>query len=322
MRKKKASATWDGKRIVEQGVYDGIPLDVYHSAGLFGSAAVSSSGLRRLFSLSPAHFYDEWVYNPQREEALDEDAPHFAIGRAVHHLFLRDLSAGSFKDLFVIRPDEYPDRNTGVLKKWTRASIYCQRWHERQHRNGLTVLTSTDFANIRGMANSLAAHPIVQAGALNGRIERSIFWQDKATSLWIKTRPDAIPTTSVDFVDLKTTTSVLWPDIQRAIAECGYQQQGALICEGAKRVLGIERPTFTLIFIEKKKPWCVRVVTLKDEELARGEKQNRYALDVIARCLKSGHWPGPGGEREDAEHIELPAWAQNQIDTKLQLGET
>ena len=105
-----------------------------------------------------------------------------------------------------------------------------------------------------------------------------------------------------------------------AFMKVGYHQQGALVCEGAKRLLGIDRPTFTLVFIEKKKPWCVRVVTLKDNELARGEKQNRYALDVIARCLKSGRWPGPGGEREDAEHIELPEFAQKRIDDKLTFG--
>jgi hypothetical protein len=64
----------------------------------------------------------------------------------------------------------------------------------------------------------------------------------------------------------------------------------------------------------------VRVVTLKDVDLDRGEKQNRYALDAVARCIKSGHWPGPGGEREDAEHLELPEWAQKQIDDRLEYG--
>lgn len=306
------------KPISTPGIYSGIPLDRYHRADICDGVSVSSSGLRRLFTLSPAHFYAEWSGNPNAVEP--EEKAHHVIGRAVHHLFLREIGAGAFTELFVDQPDEYPDRQTGVLKKWTYQAEYCRRWRSRQEKAGRSILTQTDLRNIRGMANSLAAHPIIEAGALNGQIERSIFWKDAATGIWIKSRPDAIPTTSVDFVDLKTTNSVLWPDIQRTIAECGYHQQGALICEGAKRVLGIDRPTFTLIFVEKKPPWCVRVVTLKDNDLARGAKQNRYALAVMARCLASGKWPGPGGDREDAEHIELPTWAQNQIDTKLEFG--
>jgi len=309
---------WKGKTITKPGIYAGIPLAKYHSADICDGPSVSSSDLRKLFLQSPAHMYAEWPGNPDASER--EETAAMIVGRAAHHLFLRDIKLGSFRDLFCVKPEQYPDRDTGVLKKWTRSSIYCKRWEDRMQRNGLSILTQEDFNNLRGMADSLANHPIINAGALNGQIESSLFWKDKATGLWLKSRPDAIPTTSVDFVDLKTTISVQWPDIQRTIAEYGYHQQGALICEGAKQVLGIDRPTFTLVFIEKKKPWCVRVVTLKDNELDRGHRANRYALDAVARCLKAKRWPGPGGEREDAEHIELPAWAQTQIDTKLEFG--
>lgn len=303
---------WQGKPIIKAGIYSGIPIESYHKQ-LCDAPSVSSTDLRVLFAESPAHFYAQWPGNADYERP-DEKA-HFALGRAVHHLFLGEKN---FSKLFCVQPQEYPDKRTGVMKPWRYGADYTDGWRDRQRAKKLSILTPADFDNIRGMADSLATHPIVLAGALNGQIERSVFWKDKATGLWCKIRPDAIPTSSVDFVDLKTTTSVKWQDIQRSIAEFGYQQQGALICEGAKRVLGIDRPTFTLIFIEKKRPWCVRVVTLKDNELARGEKQNRYALDTIARCLKANRWPGPGGDREDAELIELPAWAQTQIDTKLE----
>lgn len=305
---------WNGKPIVKPGIYSGIPIESYHKQ-LCEAASVSSTDLRCLFSESPAHCYAQWPGNPQHERP--EEKSHFILGRAVHHLFLGEKN---FSKLFCVQPEEYPDKKTGVLKPWRYGADYTDNWRDRQRAKNLAILTQKDFDNIRGMAESLAKHPIVTAGALNGAIERSVFWKDKLTGLWIKIRPDAIPTSSVDFVDLKSTTSVKWIEIQRALAEYNYQQQGALICEGAKRVLGIDRPTFSLIFIEKKKPWCVRVVTLKDNELARGEKQNRLALDSFAQCLKAKHWPGPGGDREDAELIELPTWAQTQIDTKLQFG--
>src|SRR5262249_29876878 len=193
---------------------------------------------------------------------------------------------------------------TGELKKWTYQANYCKGWREEQLAQGLAILTSGDITAIRGMATSLGRHPIVKAGALNGMIERSIFWQDKETKLWVKSRPDSIPTNSGDFVDLKTTTSVLWKDLQAACFEFGYHQQGTLVRLAAREVLKIAHPTFTLICVEKVRPYCVRVVTLKDNDLDRGERQNRAGMDTIARCIKSGQWPGPGGDREDAENIE------------------
>lgn len=306
---------WNGKRISKPGLYSQIPLGVYHSQAICDGLSVSSSGLRRCFSLSPAHFYATWSGNPNRAE--DEERTHHIVGRAAHHLFLGEAY---FSKLFAVQPAEYPDAKTGELKKWTYGANYCKAWRDEREAEGRAILTLSDVESIKGMAESLSKHPIITQGALNGMIERSIFHKDKDTGIWIKARPDAIPTSSVDFVDLKTTTSVLWRDLQDAIFRFGYHQQGALIRDAARKVLHIDRPTFTLVFVEKNKPHCVRIVTLKDNDLDRGEKQNRAALDTIARCIKSKHWPGPGGEREDAEHIELPEYAQKSIDDKLNFG--
>lgn len=306
---------WSGKPITKPGLYSKIPLSQYHGQAICDGPSVSSSGLRRLFSESPAHFYAHWSGNP---DYIDEaDKKHFVLGRAVHHLMLGEPF---FAKLFAAQPAEYPDAKTGELKPWTYNANYCKQWRIVQEKDGKAILTQSDIASIRGMAETLSKHPIVRAGALNGMIERSLFWRDKDSGIWIKSRPDSIPTTSTDFVDLKTCQSVLWRDMQNAVYENGYNQQAALVCESARKILGIEHPTFTLIFVEKTAPYCVRVVTLKDNDLARGERQNHAAIETIARCIKSGHWPGPGGEREDAEHLELPEYAQKSIDDRLEYG--
>jgi hypothetical protein len=305
---------WDGKRIAQPGMYSKIPLAQYHMQ-ICDGLSVSSSNLRTCFSKSPAHFFCEWTGNPSAVEK--DDKKNFILGRAVHHLMLGE---DFFSKLFAVAPTHYPDAKTGELKTWTYNANYCKAWRDDQQRAGKAILTENDVAAIRGMAVALSSHPIVKAGALNGLIERSIFTKDKATGLWVKVRPDAIPTSSIDFVDLKTTTSVAWRDLQNAIFEFGYHQQGALIRAAAREVLKIAQPTFTLIFVEKEPPYCVRVVSLKDDDLDRGERQNRAALDTIARCLASDHWPGPGGEREDAEYLELPEYAKKSIDDRLEFG--
>ena len=306
---------WDGSPITKPGLYSNIPISVYHSAAICDGPSVSSSGLRQIFNKSPAHFYAEWPGNPDRVE--QKDKAHFSIGRAVHHLMLGEPF---FAKMFAVQPDEYPDSKTGEMKPWHNGSTFAKNWHTEMKVLGRTVLTPSDVENIRGMAMRLGKHPLVRAGALNGMIERSIFWKDKSTGLWVKSRPDAIPGDSGDFVDLKTTTSVLYKDLARTIADLGYHQQGALVRTAAREVLGIASPTFTLVFVEKTAPWCVRVVTLKDNDLDLGERANRAALDAMADCLKAKRWPGPGGDREDAEHIELPEWSQKQIDERLKYG--
>jgi len=306
---------WDFKPIRRQGIYSKISLENYHSSNICVGPSVSSSGLRRLCSQSPAHFYSEWSNNPNRIEMPDKK--HFILGRALHMLILGEEF---FSKLFCVQPTTYPSEKTRTMEPWSNRSNYAKAWRKVMADDGKAILTMADVDNLRGMATSLGKHPIVTAGALNGQIERSIFWIDKPTGLWLKARPDAIPDTSVDFVDLKTTTSVLWPDLQKAIAENGYHQQGALIRRAARDVLKIQNPTFTLVFVEKTPPWCVRIVTLKDNDLDRGERQNRMALDTIARCIKSKQWPGPGGEQSDAEYIEMPEWMQKRIDDQLEYG--
>jgi len=46
--------------------------------------------------------------------------------------------------------------------------------------------------------------------------------------------------------------------------------------------------------------------------------QNRVALRIFARCLKSGVWPGPGGERRDAEEIWLSDWHRQQMEARYE----
>jgi hypothetical protein len=177
------------------------------------------------------------------------------------------------------------------------------------------VLLPGSLNVIRGMARSLAAHPLIDAGILNGAIEQTIVWKCKDTGVWLKARPDAIPNDAGDFADLKTTTSVQTADLARTIAEYGYHQQAALIAAGWHAITGKDIASFSFVFIESKPPFCTRIVTLKDDDLARGERQNFVAIKTFAKCMETGEWPGPGGA--DAEYLALPTWAQTRIDISL-----
>lgn len=294
-----------GEVIKEPGIYSGVPIDVYHGQTWLDGPSISSSGLRKISSESPAHFYCEWSGNPDREESTPSRA--LVLGQAAHHLLLGE---DHFSTRFIMQPEELGGA------AWQGNRKECRAWLGIQSMAGRIVLKPDELKTIKGMARSLAAHPMVKSGILNGRVERSMVWKCKDTGLWKKARPDCIPTDSGDFVDLKTAVSVFDDDLRKSIFEHGYHQQGSLICEGWAALTGQKETSFTLVFVEKSPPYCARVVSVTDEDLTRGEAQNFAAMEIFASCLASGNWPGPG--RHDGEYMHIPQWAADRIDRHLE----
>ena len=335
---------WDGEPVTKPGVYSNVPLDVYHSQTICDGPSVSSSGLRRVLERnggSPAHFFDEWSGNPDCQDQADEKK-HFIVGRAVHHLLLGELG---FAKAFCVRPDEVPDRVTGIMKPWQSNRLECRAWtadslsplgglpprefdawFQRSRPNGRAILTKDDIEDIKGMALSIGLHPEVNIqykpgryySLLNGQIEKSFFWRDKVTGLWLKARPDAIPTDSGDYADLKTTTSVSYFPLLRTITDLAYHQQAAMIMDGSRQCADIPMSSYTLVFVEKKRPYCVRPVPLDMEDIQVGHAQNRIALDLVARCLKEKRWPGPG----DATITSIGLMPSYRADAKRDIDES
>jgi len=329
---KDKTIVWSGELPIKRpGIYAEVPLDIYHGQKICPGPSVSSTGLRRVLEEnggSPKHFYAEWSGNPKQIELAEKK--HWTFGRAVHHLM---LGQPDFAREFVFRPTEIPDQN-GILVAWQSNKTICRewmaqaafggaRWDDARHRwiddpkqAPLTVLLGEDALNIVGIADALKLVPEIfdqerpGIGLLSGQIERSLFWQDSVTGIWLKARPDAVPTDSPDYVDLKTTESVQYIELMRTISKCAYHQQAALIGDGTAICVGMKMSSFALVFVEKRAPYCVRIVMLRSEDVALGARQNRRALAIIAHCMESGYWPGPG--EGHITHIDLlPNYAES-----------
>lgn len=294
---------WDGKKIRKPGMYAGIPLEVYHGQKILDGPSVSSSNLRKSGpgDGSLAHFYDTWSGNPNREE--ESDKAHFVLGRAAHHL---TLGEPYFNKMFAIQPDTY--WNGEEEKPWNNNATICRNWHKDVAKAFRTPLTPSQVEKIKGISRSLATYPLVREGILNGLIERSIFYKHKKTGLWIKVRPDVIPTDSADFADLKTTSSVFYRDIHRSYESLGYYRQAALVRSAAREVLGLENSasfTFTFLFVESSRPHCVVDYQVKSNDLDLGEEANEVAIERIASAIKANVFPGPNHGREGSRYLEI-----------------
>lgn len=300
------SIPWDGQRITRPGIYANIPLADYHRGDICDGPSLSSTGLRQMFWQSPEHFWDASPLNPLRAEPKDNE--DFILGRAAHHLICGEVG---FAKLFVVRPETMHDAGKAV--PWHGSRKVCKDWLALQKRAGKSVLTQAHVEAIRGMALAIGKHPLAR-DALNGLIERSMVWKDKETGVWLKARPDCIPTSSGDYSDLKTTQSVLYEDLQYSLNAYSYQQQAALVAEGA-RALDLEFNTFTLVWVEKARPYSVDLSTLIDADIELGARMNRAAIRKFQQCYTAKTWPGPG--RVDAGYLQLSDRARERIESRL-----
>jgi len=290
---KLGSCEWQpGEIVVRSGIYSNMPLDRYHRGDVCNGPSISSSGLRRIYNATPAHYWCESPLNPKRIVAKEKITPrHFVIGRAAHHLFFGEAA---FNRLFIAAPPRVPD-HTGQLKDFSLRLKYAKEWVLARQRQGLEALFPDEIESIEGMARALEQYWLCERGAFKGYIERSAFFKHKEAAVWVKVRPDVIPTDSGDVVDLKTCESALDRDVDRAINQHGYRQQFALM-RWVFRNLALPWSSGTLIFVEKSPPYAFNAVAIDEGDLDIAEREMMHALETFARCLKSGKWPGPGGE--------------------------
>jgi hypothetical protein len=311
------STQWNGNPIAAGGCYSGISLEQYHGDLCVGPSA-SSSGLKTIYTKSPAHFYDASYLNPNRAEPDDEkpDREWAALGSAAHALLVGGV--GHFREQFVIRPEIAPD---GTGRGWNGNNKSCREWIAERHREGKVVLSEAQVETIKGMAISMSTHPLIAGGILDGLIERSLIWKDPETGIWLKSRPDAIPNDSGDVADLKTTRSVLMPEVVRTVGEFSYHMQAAMVADALQAVFDIKLTSFSLVMIEKTRPWCVRVTPpMHQDDIARGRMQNRVALRTLANCLESGRWPGPDpGDDSGPRNLSLSIAQRERIDARLKI---
>jgi hypothetical protein len=294
-----------GEYVTEPGCYPSIPLDVYHGQ-ITETLSVSHSLREKAWSLSPAHMWNHCPYNPDHEPV--EPTEPMILGRAAHHLFLGERN---FTKHFVARPS----RLAGYA--WNSNRTEHREWLTKQEGLRLTVLKPEQVKAITGMGRALAKEPMIQQGLLSGRIEQSLIHRDPDTGIWIKSRPDAVPNDSGDFVDIKVVADISDEGLARAIGERGYHRQGATILEAAHHTLGYDLKiagpgedgmSFTLVFIEAKRPHCVEIITLKPDDLKRAIDENHLTNKLIKRCLDEGDWPGPSGRQSDARYLGVREW--------------
>jgi hypothetical protein len=268
-----------GPIVDRPGVYE-MSNEQYHADPVPGGS-LSSTGARRLLEC-PAKFRWEQDHQltPKRE---------FDFGTAAHQLVL-----GKGDGIAVVSADSW---RTNAAKD---AAVVARE-------AGQVPLLTADFLKASAMADAVRRHPI--AGPLfsgAGVAEESLFWQDQATGVWRRARPDW--RVGRILADYKTTVDASDEALPRTILNYGYHQQADWYRAGARALGLIEEPAFLLVFQEKTAPYLVNVVEMTAVTLRIGNHRNRQALALYRECVESGHWPGYGETQPGL--VSLPAWAE------------
>lgn len=252
-------------KITAPGWHDGISSDDYHSGEICDGPSISASGLKIIALDCPAIFWAQSALNPKREpketKALD-------FGKAAHAL---TLGEPSFDAEFVVSP--YANFRKDEAKAW----------RDEQTR---TIVTDEDLRTIRLMVAELKATPHVGRAFTNGTPERSFFWKDKETGVWLKTRPDWFPDKPGEryIVEYKSAASIKPEKFGYQAFDLGYPIQSALMLDVVEAVTG-ERPLGIAHAIQMKvPPYLADLQFFTADQIQWGRTHYRAALRTFADC--------------------------------------
>ena len=291
--------TITNETITEPGAYK-MPMALYHSQRVCPGVSVSSTGIRKAALQSPLSFWKTSDLNPDRYPPKEE-SDALILGKAAHCLILGDEV---FAENFAYVPEDAPRRPTATqvaaFEKngfWSDAAKDGAEWWGRfdAEAAGRSLLTAEQVTKIGYMAENLAALPEAREALIGDLTEISMIWQDEITGLWVKSRPDCIPSNGLDFGDLKTFSpkgSDLMLSAMRAVTDHGYHVQMAMAVEGAERVFSTSATRCALIFIQTTEPYEPVPLMLDEDAIHWGRVLFRDGLDKIAHGLKTGEWPG------------------------------
>lgn len=267
--------------------FDDLPNDMYH-----GGPGHSSTSLRLALAKSP------WFAHEARLRGLEPTEP---------------MKFGTMMHFAILEPDKLSER-VCLLPGYNRSKKDEKEEFDRLEAEakaaGKIVIRKPDEA-IAQLQADVHSHPLVQRILkCESNVERSYYWQDDATGLLLKRRPDLEivewDATHGLIVDLKSAQDCRIPAFTKSIARYGYDAQAAQYVDGFEQ--HYDRPChFAWLVVESKPPHEV-AIHFADRWLPHGDARYRKAVELVARCERTGNYPRIYGGK--AVEIEMPAWAE------------
>ena len=247
------------------------------NADYHADPAVSASHLKTVMQ-SPYHYWSRYL-DPDRVAMVPTAA----------------MRLGSLTHCAVLEPDELtkryqlaPDRRT----KEGKAAVV------EMAAAGIEAVSEADLAQALQMADAVRSNSTAALLLSNGQAEQSFWWDDIATGMRCKCRPDWFDGETI--VDLKTCQDASAAGFAKAVAAFHYQLQAVHYLCGtlAKR--------FVFLAVEKSAPYAVGCYELDAEAMVHGSVLRHNALQRLQDARAINEWPG---YTDGIQTLQLPGWA-------------
>lgn len=179
-------------------------------------------------------------------------------------------------------------------------------WTDFEEANpGKILRTKQQIEKILSWRLAVEANPATRKWLdMKGPVEQSIRWQDPATGLWLRCRPDK--RTARCIVDVKTCRDSRPIEFSKDCANFRYAEQAAFYREGVMQLTGEVLPVL-FIAVSKEPPYVARAYELDAAAMQFAEECVRKSLEDLAYCYGADDWREPG--EEEVMELSLPNWA-------------
>lgn len=290
------------------GAYPDIHAEDYHGREICVRPSISSTGLKLISSKSARHYWANSPLNPNRP--VRKEKAHFAVGKALHDLLLLN---DRFATHYYILPAGYNAR-ANEWAEYRAGADYALK-------TGRTVLTKAQHDMVLAMADQLVKDELAHALLTAGTPEMTLVAIDPETDVFMRARPDILPTTMEIIPDIKTAADASLDVYERAATKFGYFQSAAHYLDVIEGVFGPAKRRFVLITVEKEYPYVVTIDQLDDVDIDMARLRNRAALNRFAECLKTGEWPAYTSRQKPIRQLMMAPYERALINQAIERGE-
>lgn len=153
------------------------------------------------------------------------------------------------------------------------------------------------------------------------KTETSMYGRDAATGLKVKIRPDGM-LLEEDFglnaiLSVKTTSATSVEAFMRDCAKFRYELSEGMYLKVASEITGRRFTGTVMIMAQTVIPYQVAVLYWDAEDLQIGKYKYAQALDIVAQCRATNHWPGFDAKAEAGAFGIIPAKLPTYIRSEL-----
>ncbi len=262
----------------------------YHANKLY----VNASSLKHM-AKSPMEYKFQLTQVTEKTDAM-------ILGSVVHSLLLEGEE--QFKKDFAVVP-KLDGRND--VNKLAKLKFEYEN-------KGKTVVNQEIYQTAKAMYESAMSKRGIRELLLGGVNERSYYWRDPVTGIYIRVRPDSVK--DLCLVDVKTTKDITRAGFAKICAQLHYDIPVGLYRKVISAMTGKEYNSFAFIAIENSAPYDSIIYNCTKEFIGYSDYHTDYLLDKLVKCRETDTWAGVD-EQADNEFgvldLDLPTYYMQRI---------